>query len=86
LIPGRGKRFVPIISRLVSGVHPTSCPMATGGSLPRSKVNLTTDLHLVPRVKTRGATAIILHMPAWCAQEYKIYKCHLGIEKLIQVI
>jgi len=60
------------LAGLVSGFHPTSCPMGTGGSLTRSKVNLTTDLHLVPRVKTSGATVIILHTPAWCAQEYKI--------------
>jgi hypothetical protein len=47
-----------------SGVHPTSYPMATGGSFPRG-VKLTTDFQLVPRSRKCGSIHLLPHTPSW---------------------
>jgi hypothetical protein len=47
-----------------SGVHPASYPMDTGGSFSRG-VELTTHLHLEPRLRMRGATHPLPNTSLW---------------------
>jgi hypothetical protein len=56
-----------------SGAHPASCPVGTRGYpwrlSGRRGVKLTTNLHLVPRSRIRGAVPPLSHYAfmAWCS-------------------
>jgi hypothetical protein len=51
-----------------SGAHPPSYPTGTGNSFPevqRSGMKLTTYIHLVPRLRMRGAILPFPHTSSW---------------------
>jgi hypothetical protein len=64
-----GLVLIVTASRPALGAHTTSYPMCARGSFPRKSsgrvVKLTTHLHLMPRLRMRGAVPPLPHTSSW---------------------